>query len=258
MKATRTIGGVTTTYYLYDSRAPGGERARQTAAGCPQGPGGRRAARINWNVNLEHDGTAYTRRLTWGLDLSGSLQGAGGVGGLLCLSELNASGSVTKQRYPLYDGNGNVVGLLKPDGTVAATYRYDAFGQTLATTGPPEDCDYRFSAKPQDPVTGLYYYGHRYYDPVTGRWPYRDPIEEQGGFNLYGFVENDNINGWDFRGLWGEVTRINGSKQAVVCSTSDEDTWDTLAKKIDLKHSHPTGWRKKRLAGGPFHREWAM
>ena len=34
------------------------------------------------------------------------------------------------------------------------------------------------------------YYGYRYYDPVTGRWPSRDPIEEEGGVNLYGFVEN--------------------------------------------------------------------
>jgi hypothetical protein len=33
-------------------------------------------------------------------------------------------------------------------------------------------------------------YGYRYYDPLTGRWPSRDPIEEQGGANLYGFIDN--------------------------------------------------------------------
>jgi RHS repeat-associated protein len=38
--------------------------------------------------------------------------------------------------------------------------------------------------------SGLYYYGYRYYDPVTGRWPSRDPIGEGGGLNLYGFVGN--------------------------------------------------------------------
>jgi RHS repeat-associated protein len=37
------------------------------------------------------------------------------------------------------------------------------------------------------------YYGSRYYDPTTGRWPSRDPIEEEGGLNLYGFVVNDPI-----------------------------------------------------------------
>jgi len=34
-------------------------------------------------------------------------------------------------------------------------------------------------------------YQYRYYDPKTGRWPSRDPIEEEGGINLYGFVGNE-------------------------------------------------------------------
>lgn len=45
------------------------------------------------------------------------------------------------------------------------------------------------------------YYGYRYYDPVTGRWPSRDPIGELGGFNLYGFLGNVGVNGWDRLGL---------------------------------------------------------
>ncbi len=44
------------------------------------------------------------------------------------------------------------------------------------------------------------YYGYRYYDPITGRWPSRDPIGERGGINLYGFVGNDGVGQWD---LWG-------------------------------------------------------
>jgi RHS repeat-associated protein len=31
---------------------------------------------------------------------------------------------------------------------------------------------------------GVTYYGYRWYDPHTGRWPSRDPIEERGGLNL--------------------------------------------------------------------------
>jgi uncharacterized small protein (DUF1192 family) len=45
-------------------------------------------------------------------------------------------------------------------------------------------------------------YGYRYYDPVTGRWPSRDPIGEKGGVNLYGFVGNDGVNKWDNLGYW--------------------------------------------------------
>jgi len=44
------------------------------------------------------------------------------------------------------------------------------------------------------------YYGYRYYDPVTGRWPSRDPIEEDGGVNLYGFVGNDGVDEVDILG----------------------------------------------------------
>jgi hypothetical protein len=44
----------------------------------------------------------------WGLDLSGSEQGAGGVGGLLLFND-----STDGPSFPAFDGNGNVVGLYK-------------------------------------------------------------------------------------------------------------------------------------------------
>ena len=49
---------------------------------------------------------------------------------------------------------------------------------------------FRFSTKYSDSETGLYYYGHRYYDTITGRWLNRDPIGERGGTNLYALVAN--------------------------------------------------------------------
>lgn len=59
-------------------------------------------------------------------------------------------------------------------------------------------------ATPTKTASGMFFYGFRYYDPVTGRWPSRDPIEERGGLNLYGMVGNDCINGWDLLGLTGD------------------------------------------------------
>jgi RHS repeat-associated protein len=58
---------------------------------------------------------------------------------------------------------------------------------------------------PKSPKTKAFegvvmYYGYRFYDPETGRWPSRDPIEEEGGINLYGFVGNDGVNKWDILG----------------------------------------------------------
>jgi len=44
-------------------------------------------------------------------------------------------------------------------------------------------------------------YLYRYYDPLTGRWPSRDPIGERGGLNLYGIVGNDGVGMVDLLGL---------------------------------------------------------
>jgi RHS repeat-associated protein len=82
--------------------------------------------------------------------------------------------------------------------------RQDSLGRTTAQGGAKaNDFAHRFSTKPQDATTGLYYYGYRWYDPLTGRWPSRDPIEEMGGINLYGFVGNSGVNDLDINGLFG-------------------------------------------------------
>jgi len=60
---------------------------------------------------------------------------------------------------------------------------------------------HRFSTKPYNVYSELYYYCYRYYDPVTGRWPSRDPIGERGGINLYGMILNDMLNNVDSLGL---------------------------------------------------------
>jgi RHS repeat-associated protein len=98
-----------------------------------------------------------------------------------------------------YDGNGNITAWIDAAGTVVATQRYDAFGNIIQQTGTPPS-NYGFSTKPQEKVTGLLYYGLRYYEPITGRWPNRDPIGEDGGMNMYGFVSNDGVGKWDYLG----------------------------------------------------------
>ena len=105
--------------------------------------------------------------------------------------------------YPTNHGNGNVSESINSNGSgtamLAAHFEYDPFGNlTAGTSGTATAFPYRFSTKPQDPVTGLLYYGYRWYDPLTGRWPSRDPIEEEGGVNLYGFVGNDSTGVIDF------------------------------------------------------------
>ncbi|RYD85565.1 MAG: hypothetical protein EOP84_02075, partial [Verrucomicrobiaceae bacterium] len=146
-----------------------------------------------WNVIAEFsaadDVTPSLTRLntfTWGLDLSGTFQGAGGVGGLLVQTAV--SGGVLERAS--YDGNGNVVAWTKSTASAPTSRReYDAFGNTLVSEGVLPS-SFGFSTKMQDSETGLYYFGYRYYDALIGRWPSRDLIGEQGGLNLYNFVKN--------------------------------------------------------------------
>jgi RHS repeat-associated protein len=127
------------------------------------------------------------------------MQGAGGVGGLLC--ESNISNPLSPISYPTYDGNGNITEYLTANGSVAAHFEYDPFGNTVINTDITNQFTYKFSTKPQDVESGLYYYGYRYYDAVAGRWINRDPIEENGGVNLYGFIGNEPLGKLELLGL---------------------------------------------------------
>ena len=160
-----------------------------------------------WNrtAMLESAGTAtpvLRQSYIWGLDISAqsgqSGQDSGGVGALLAVID-TASGT----HYPCYDSNGNITTLVNAaTGAISAQYEYSPFGETTRATGPFAEANpYRFSTKPTNSETGLLYYGYRFYKPKWQTWPSRDPIEEEGGVNLYGFVGNDGVNQWDYLGM---------------------------------------------------------
>ena len=142
------------------------------------------------NIVLERitlaDGTIRTCEYFWGNDLSGTEQGAGGVGGLIAVS---VDGLFF---IPCYDHNGNSVCYVSESGTIAAQYVYDPYGNVIVAVGPNVDLfSLGFSTKYHDREVGLVGYQYRYLDPVHGRWLNRDPIEEKGGENLYAFCGND-------------------------------------------------------------------
>ncbi|MEQ1933217.1 MAG: RHS repeat-associated core domain-containing protein [Fimbriimonadaceae bacterium] len=136
------------------------------------------------------------REFFWGPDLSGTLDGAGGVGGLVSIRTQG------ENYLPCIDMNGNVKGLMRlMTGNryqLTARYDYDPFGNRITDTGPGvELCPFGFSTKYRDEETGDYDFGYRRYQPPTGRWLSLDPIGEQGGINLYGMVGNDPVNWFD-------------------------------------------------------------
>jgi RHS repeat-associated protein len=153
-----------------------------------------------WNLlgSLNASNNAVVLAFLWGSDLSGSMQGAGGVGGLLVVNAMGASVTFTA-----YDGNGNVTAWVNGAGTnTLGNYEYGPFGEAIRASGAAAQRNpFRFSTKFQDDETGFLYYGYRYYDPSTGRWPSRDPMTENGGFNLYGAGRNNLVNSIDPLGL---------------------------------------------------------
>jgi len=44
-----------------------------------------------------------------------------------------------------------------------------------------------------------------FYNPQSGRWLSRDPIEEKGGLLLYAFINNNPVNGYDADGRVGQI-----------------------------------------------------
>ena len=119
----------------------------------------------------------YTR----GIDLSGTLGRAGGIGGLLARS-MYSGYSVNSSTFYHADGNGNITSLVNSSGTLQAKYQYDPFGRSLSSAGSLALAnEMQFSSKPFVGASlglGMYYYGYRFYDQSTQRWLNRDPLSD--------------------------------------------------------------------------------
>lgn len=153
-------------------------------------------ARFVWdgyNITVENLGASNETHNIWGLDLDGTMQGAGGVGGLLSVER---NGSVA---FLAYDANGNITEYVNGGGVILSHSEYSSFGRELVHTG-SDGFTHRFSTKPLCLKTGLLEFQLRKYNPWCGRWINRDAIEEDGGLNLYGFVWNASIYKFDNKG----------------------------------------------------------
>lgn len=149
-----------------------------------------------WNIILENDSGVPTVNV-WGLDIDGTLQGAGGVGGLLAV--LRADGTF----FPAYDANGNVTEYVARNGGAAAHYAYSPCGRCFQSEGFLHGCfSFRFSTKPFCGTTRLNEYEFRNYSPQFGKWTSRDHFFEKGSINLYANSYNQLITRTDFLGLF--------------------------------------------------------
>jgi RHS repeat-associated protein len=158
-----------------------------------------------------------------GSDVSGSMQDAGGIGGVLAIN-FKANGT----HFAAYDGNGNVAALVNAgDGTSSAQYEYGPFGEAVRVSGPIARLNpIRFSTQYSDDNANQIKYLYREYNPSTCKWLSKDRIGEKGftetavknlqGFAnnvdkeseenydlVYAYVFNDPIDRYDYLGLSG-------------------------------------------------------
>jgi RHS repeat-associated protein len=98
------------------------------------------------------------------------------------------------------DHLGSIRELVDGTGALRARYEYDPYGDRTKLSG-TADADLGYTGHYQDVSGSLLAAPFRCYDPKLGRWLSRDPIGEEGGINLYGYVENDPINWIDPFGL---------------------------------------------------------
>jgi RHS repeat-associated protein len=106
------------------------------------------------------------------------------------------------------DHLGSIREVFDANGTLAARYDYDPFGARTLVNGAFQ-CDFGFTGHFHHGPSGLALTFFRVYDPSAGRWLSRDPIEETGGLNLYGYVGNNPINAIDPIGLSDRVLQYD-------------------------------------------------
>jgi RHS repeat-associated protein len=138
-RVAKTVNGVTTKYLVEDDVNP---------TGYPQ-------------VLDELTGSTVTRTYTYGLQR---------------ISQDQIINGVWTPSFYGYDGGGNVRQLTNSAGAVTDTYEYDAFGNDVYHTGTTPN-NYLYRGEQYDPDLGLYYLRARYYNPATGRFLSRDPLD---------------------------------------------------------------------------------
>jgi RHS repeat-associated protein len=158
-------------------------------------------------------------------------------GSMLCQGRTSTD-TVTRRYYPegeaiplsgtlLYYGQdqlGSVRDVLAAqNGSRVASFDYDPYGNSSQSNGRVAT-DFRYAGMFYDQQDGLYLTQYRAYDSRTGRWVSRDPIEENGGLNLYAYVGGSPTNAIDPTGLF-----LDETGQYIVVTAATAARWSATA-----------------------------
>jgi RHS repeat-associated protein len=107
--------------------------------------------------------------------------------------------------YLHYDQVGTLKAISDINHNIVKEITYDTYGNILQDSNPNFKIPFGFAGGLYDQDTQLVHFGYREYDPYTGKWTTKDPIDFNGGdSNLYGYVLQDPVNFIDPLGLYDD------------------------------------------------------
>jgi RHS repeat-associated protein len=235
-------GEAETTYYVYDSS---GQRVRKVTDRCS---GKRRADRIylgGFEMFREYaaDDEAATLERT-SLHVMDDKRR---------IALVETRDDETTIRYQ-FDNHLGSACLELDDASAVITYEeYYPYGSTSYQAGRSAAevslKRYRFTGMETDHETGLSYHGARYYAPWLGRWTSSDPIELEGGVNLYAYGSGNPLSFRDPKGtddVCGVYDEDNLVCRQISCDEADasiqqQSIWSANAGTSAQPHSSSSG-----------------
>ena len=117
---------------------------------------------------------------------------------------LSMTSNATKY-YLHYDQVGTLRAVSDTNHNIIKEITYDTYGNILLDTNKNFKVPFGFAGGLHDKDTKLVHFGYREYDPYTGKWTAKDPLDFSGGdSNLYGYVLGDPVNYTDSLGLYND------------------------------------------------------
>ncbi len=105
--------------------------------------------------------------------------------------------------YLGYDQVGSLRVVADSAGNIPKKIDYDSFGNILSDSNPSFSVPFGFAGGLHDRDTGLVRFGARDYDPATGKWTAKDPIDFGGGdLNLFEYCLENPVNAVDIGGFF--------------------------------------------------------
>ena len=150
-----------------------------------------------------------TKRLLWnGTQIAEQRDSTGGTvqRQYYTQGEKRIGGTDAGNYYYTGDHLGSIREMTDSTAAVRARYDYDPYGKRAKLSG-DLDCDLGFTGHFYHAGSNLHLTLYRAYDQDLGRWLSCDPIKEEGGLNLYGYVDNNPFNTWDSLGLCGACVK---------------------------------------------------